>query len=104
MSREIRPASLAERPSDIGAIERLGSQARGADRQRGRWNFLTWSFFLAEVAAGAQFFGTGAKAAQDDGSATPSKAHSEATDAAYGGVPGDLRSGPTAADDAASKN
>jgi hypothetical protein len=72
MSREITPTPRAERPSEIGAVERLGNQPGRAERQKGRWNFLTWSFFLAEVAAGAQFLGTGAKA-QDDGSAARSR-------------------------------
>jgi hypothetical protein len=97
MSREITPAWRPEGPSDVGPIE--GSQSRRAERQRGRWNFLTWSFFLAEVAAGAQFLGTVAKAAQDDDSATRSTAHSDSTSAIYDGVLGNLGLRIAAADD-----
>jgi hypothetical protein len=96
MSREISPVSHADSASEVGAIE--GRQPRPAERQRGRWNFLTWSFFLAEVAAGAQFLGTGAKAAESDGDAARSKAHSEA-DATFDGVLGNLAPGLAAADD-----
>jgi hypothetical protein len=99
MSREIPPASRAERPSEIGPIEGLGSQVRRAERQRGRWNFLTWSFFLAEVAAGVQFFGTGAKAAQADDAAARSKAHFEATGATHDGALDNPGTGVAAADD-----
>ncbi len=84
MSREITPASRAEKPSEVGAPEGLAGRPRRAERQRGRWNFLTWSFFLAEVAAGAQFLGTGAKAQGDD--AAHAKGHGEATDAIHDGV------------------
>lgn len=34
-------------------------------RERGLWSFLTWSFFLAQVAAGSAFFGQPARAASD---------------------------------------
>jgi hypothetical protein len=98
MSREITPESRAERPGE-NAIEGLGSQPKQDERQRGRWNFLTWSFFLAEVAAGAQFFATAAGAAQNADSAGRSKAHAEATDAIYDGVLGNLGSVVAATED-----
>jgi len=95
MSREITPTSRAEELSEIGAVEGPGGRPRRADRQRGRWNFLTWSFFLAEVAAGAQFLGTGAKAAEAGDSEARSKAHS---DAAFDGILGSPPSGIMAGD------
>jgi hypothetical protein len=44
--------------------------ARRPERQRGLWNFLTWSFFLAQVMAANGLIATGAQAGQtDDGMA-----------------------------------
>jgi hypothetical protein len=36
------------------------------ERQKGRWSFLTWSFFLSQVMATDFFFGRGAQAGQDE--------------------------------------
>jgi hypothetical protein len=43
----------------------LASLPKAPERQRGLWSFLTWSFFLSQV-AGKSFFPGGAYAAQDD--------------------------------------
>ena len=49
------PTSTADGPSEIADVRRRGSQFKRPERQQGVWSFLTWSFFLAEVMAGAQF-------------------------------------------------
>ena len=43
---------------------------KGPERQRGSWSFLTWSFFLAQMVAAEQFFGSSARAAQNDDAST----------------------------------
>ena len=56
----------------------LAEGLKPAERQRGSWSFLTWSFFLAQMVAAEQFFGSGARAAQnDDASATRANGQSE---------------------------
>ena len=44
--------------------------SKGPERQRGSWSFLTWSFFLAQMVAAEQFFGSSARAAQNDDAST----------------------------------
>ena len=60
------PTPTADGPSEIADVRGRGSQFKRPERQQGFWSFLTWSFFLTEVMAGAQFLGSaGAKASQD---------------------------------------
>ena len=44
------------------AIGRNGMAAQGRHRERGLWKFLTWSFFLSQLAAGNAFAGGAAQA------------------------------------------
>jgi hypothetical protein len=44
----------------------LAQASRPNEKRRSSWSFLTWSFFLAQTIAAEQFFGSGARAAQDD--------------------------------------
>jgi hypothetical protein len=100
MSCTITLQPRAERASEVGAGgEGLAGQQKQPERQRGRWNFLTWSFFLAEVATGAQLLTTGAKA-QENADPKFSTTHGEAN-AIHDGVSGNLGSAAMSADDGA---
>jgi hypothetical protein len=54
--------------SELGLRDRPTTTLRGSEpaRQRNGWSFLTWAFFLPNLAASEVFFGTGAKAAAQD--------------------------------------
>ena len=79
-----------------------------ADRQRGMWSFLTWSFFLAQALAANEVFAKGAAAA-DNAQDTAEHATDSAVDAAakaalansFGGVSGDDAAAAAAAQFAA---
>jgi hypothetical protein len=56
----------------------LAQGSRPNERRRGSWSFLTWSFFLAQTIAAEKFFGSGARAAEnDDAGATRSNGQSQ---------------------------
>ena len=81
-------ASNADGPTEIADIRRRGIQFKRPERQQGVWSFLTWSFFLAEVMAGAQFLTSGsAKASQDGNDAAHRTSHSGSSDDGTSGNP-----------------
>ena len=81
-------ASTADGPTEIADIRGRGIQFKRPDRQQGIWSFLTWSFFLAEVMAGAQFLTSGsAKASQDGNDAAHRTSHSGSSDDGASGNP-----------------
>ena len=56
----------------------LAQASKPSEKRRGSWSFLTWSFFLAQTIAAEKFFGSGARAAEnDDAGATRSNGHSQ---------------------------
>jgi hypothetical protein len=56
----------------------LAQSSKPSERRRGSWSFLTWSFFLAQSIAAEKFFGSGARAAEnDDAGATGSNGQSQ---------------------------
>jgi hypothetical protein len=56
----------------------LAQASKPGEKRRGSWSFLTWSFFLAQTIAAEKFFGSGARAAEnDDAGATGSKGQSQ---------------------------
>ena len=48
--------------SALNAAEKGGFTMQGPQRERGLWSFLTWSFFLAQLAAGSAFASGAAQA------------------------------------------
>jgi hypothetical protein len=49
----------------VGTLARKQGMAHPTpQRERGLWSFLTWSFFLSQIAAGSAFIGNAAKAAE----------------------------------------
>ena len=62
-------------------------------RQKGLWNFLTWSFFISQVMAAETFAGSAARAAGATDNETVARNHADAhagggTLPAIGGIPG----------------
>jgi hypothetical protein len=71
----------------------LAQASKPSERRRGSWSFLTWSFFLAQSIAAEKFFGSGARAAENDdagakGSNGQSQTPSDETAAAAAWGPG----------------
>jgi hypothetical protein len=71
----------------------LAEASKPSEKRRGSWSFLTWSFFLAQTIAAEKFFGSGARAGEnDDAGATrsndQSKIPSDETAAAAAWGPG----------------
>jgi hypothetical protein len=44
----------------------LAEASKPGEKRRGSWSFLTWSFFLAQTIAAEKFFGSGARAGEND--------------------------------------
>jgi hypothetical protein len=56
----------------------LAQASKPSEKRRGSWSFLTWSFFLAQTLAAEKFFGSGARAGEnDDAGATRSNDQSK---------------------------
>ena len=56
----------------------LAQASKPSEKRRGSWSFLTWSFFLAQTIAAEKFFGSGARAGEnDDAGATRSNDQSK---------------------------
>lgn len=67
-----RIRSLAQRP----ASAKGGISMENPQRERGMWSFLTWSFFLSQLAIGNAFAGGAAQAAKGSDGSPPGNADS----------------------------
>lgn len=83
MLNEVRLRELAR-----DAVER-GGMAMRPRRERGLWSFLTWSFFLSQLAVGNAFASGAAQAADSaaDASTPESSSQTAASAASFGGSP-----------------
>lgn len=72
----------------VDAVEKGGVEMQGPQRERGLWSFLTWSFFLSQLAVGNAFAAGAAQAGSGiDVNAPGNATNSESAGTAPAGVP-----------------